>query len=119
MRVLLVDDEQPCLDELRYLLDRHKDIEIEGTFTNPFRALPVALRRKPDAIFLDINMPQMSGIELAEKIRSLNNKVQIVFITAHIKLLKEAKRVGSHAFLLKPVSDKKLNAILEDLNRSL
>jgi two-component SAPR family response regulator len=115
---MLVDDEKPCLDELEYLLNRHDDIEITGMFTNPFRALSVALRRKPDAIFLDINMPQMSGIELAEKIRSLHDKVQIVFITAHVKLLKEAKRVGSHAFLLKPVSKKKLNAILEDLNRS-
>jgi two-component system, LytTR family, response regulator len=118
LQVMLVDDEQPCLDELEYLLDRHEDIEITGMFINPLRALSVALRREPDVIFLDINMAQMNGIELAEKIRSLNDKVQIVFVTAHTKLFKEAKRVGSHAFLLKPVSKAKLKAVLDDLKQS-
>ena len=83
LTVLAVDDEAPALDELAYLLDRHPDIgEVyrAGDATSALRELN---GRTIDAIFLDINMPGLSGIELAGVLANFSHRPVIVFVTAH------------------------------------
>lgn len=117
MRVVLVDDEQPSLDELEYLLSKYEDIIIAGTFTKPKEALRAILQSVPDAVFLDIQMPQMDGMELAEQIHNFCGSVPVVFVTAHSRWLTEIKKTQPAEHLLKPVSGAKLEAVLEQIHQ--
>lgn len=119
MRVMIVDDEQPSLDELAFLLKRHGDVEIAGAYLNPLDALDAASGSLPDALFTDIVMPHMSGMELAVKIRALNSKIQIVFVTAYPKQFMVMKNVIAAGCILKPVSGIRLGEALTLLREKL
>jgi len=90
---------------------------LEGVYTNPLAALAAAEESMPDALFTDIVMPRLNGIELAKKIHSLDRNVQLVFVTAHTGLLAEVRSPLRFECLLKPVSAVKLDTILEQLRR--
>ena len=109
LTVLAVDDEAPALDELAYLLDRHPDIgEVcrAGEATSALRELN---RRTIDAIFLDINMPGLSGIELAGVLGNYAQRPAIVFVTAHDDRAVDAFDVGAIDYLLKPIRQDRLD----------
>ncbi len=115
MRVMIIDDEQPCLDELQYLLMTHEDIDIIGAYTNPLEALVAIPLSRLDVAFIDIAMPYIDGMELAKKIYSMDSSAQVVFVTAHSKLLEEQKRAPPLEFILKPINEKKLEAVVKKL----
>ena len=119
MRVMIVDDERPCLDELEYLLKKHKDITIVGAYTNPLDALSSVQYSMPEALFIDIDMPNLSGIEFTRRIYGYDATVQVVFVTAHTRLLNQATKNWPFESILKPVSETKLNIIIERLRRRL
>jgi DNA-binding LytR/AlgR family response regulator len=109
LTVLAVDDEAPALDELAYLLDQHPDIgEVyrAGDATSALRELN---GRTIDAIFLDINMPGLSGIELANVLANFSHRPLIVFVTAHDDKAVAAFDVGAIDYLLKPIRQDRLN----------
>lgn len=109
LSVLAVDDEAPALDELAYLLDQHPDIgEVcrAGDATSALRELN---GRTIDAIFLDINMPGLSGIELAGVLANFSNRPVIVFVTAHDDKAVAAFDVGAIDYLLKPIRQDRLD----------
>jgi CheY-like chemotaxis protein len=83
LTVLAVDDEAPALDELAYLLGRHPDIDEVHSAGDATSALRELNRRTIDAIFLDINMPGLSGIELAGVLANFAHRPAVVFVTAH------------------------------------
>ncbi len=115
MRVMLVDDEQPSLDELVFLLEQHSDVEITGAYLSPLEALAAAGQALPDVAFLDLVLPRMGGVELAEKLHAQNPVTQLVFVTAYAGQLAEAKGIPATGYLLKPVSEAKLSKVLEML----
>jgi DNA-binding LytR/AlgR family response regulator len=109
LTVLAVDDEAPALDELAYLLDQHPDIgEVyrAGDATSALRELN---GRTIDAIFLDINMPGLSGIELAGVLANFSHRPVIVFVTAHDNKAVAAFDVGAIDYLLKPIRQDRLD----------
>jgi DNA-binding LytR/AlgR family response regulator len=109
LTVLAVDDEAPALDELAYLLDQHPDIgEVfrAGDATSALRELN---RHTIDAIFLDINMPGLSGIELAGVLANFSHRPTVVFVTAHDDKAVEAFDVGAMDYLLKPIREDRLD----------
>lgn len=109
LTVLAVDDEAPALDELAYLLGRHPDIaEVlrAGDATSALRELNA---RNIDAVFLDINMPGLSGIELAGVLTNFSQPPAIVFVTAHDDKAVAAFDVGAVDYLLKPIRDDRLD----------
>jgi DNA-binding LytR/AlgR family response regulator len=109
LSVLAVDDEAPALDELAYLLDQHADIgEVyrAGDATSALRELN---GRTIDAIFLDINMPGLSGIELARVLANFSHRPLIVFVTAHDDKAVAAFDVGAIDYLLKPIRQDRLD----------
>jgi two-component SAPR family response regulator len=115
MRVFLVDDEQPSLDELVWRLRKYPDIEIAGTFTDPASALKAAGESRPDAAFLDIDMPGLTGLELALRTQAQCPGVIVIFVTAHAQYALEAYKSFPLDFLLKPVKEARLDETIEHL----
>lgn len=115
MRVMIVDDEAPCLSEMVYWLSRYGAVEIVGAFTASASALEAAQSARPDVFFLDLSMPKMSGAELAKKILAQNPAARIVFVTAYAKELESAKGIPAFGTILKPVDGAKLDELMERL----
>lgn len=83
MKVILVDDEQIALDFLENLLIKTSELQIVAKLTNPLLVKDTVKKTKSDIVFLDINMPQVNGLELAEQILEINPDIHIVFVTAY------------------------------------
>lgn len=107
MRVLIADDESHCRAELRCLLERESDLEIVGEATNGVEALERCKDLRPELLFLDIQMPGLTGLEVASNIE-VEWMPQIVFVTAYDSHALKAFDVGAVDYLLKPVADDRL-----------
>lgn len=83
MRVVIVDDEFPSVEYLRAHLEEYPELEIEATFTDPAEALSYLIRNDCDLLFLDVEMPNISGLYIAEQVVHLHPQTSICFITAH------------------------------------
>ncbi|HPX35977.1 MAG TPA: LytTR family DNA-binding domain-containing protein [Mycobacterium sp.] len=112
LRVLAVDDEPPALDELTYLLGRHADVAEVISAADANSALRVINEREIDAVFLDINMPGLSGLELAAVLANFSRPPALVFVTAHEDKAIAAFEVGAVDYLLKPIREERLDAAL-------
>ena len=80
---VIVDDEAPICDEIEYLLGQFSEIEIVGKFGNAFDAVAFIAEHKPRLVFLDIQMPGISGLEMARKLKNAKQPPLIVMVTAH------------------------------------
>jgi DNA-binding LytR/AlgR family response regulator len=107
--VLAVDDEAPALDELTYLLGRHPCIGTVYGVGDANAALRELSEHSPDAIFLDINMPGLSGLELAAVLANFSHPPAVVFVTAHEDKALAAFEVGATDYLLKPLRTERLD----------
>ncbi len=117
IRAILVDDMRPALRELEFLLKKYPDISIEGMYTNPLAAIEKIGETKPQAVFLDINMPQLQGMDAASKILDLSPETDIVFVTAYDQYAIEAFELHAMDYLLKPISEERLEKTIERLRR--
>ena len=120
MRVFIIDDEAPARERLRTLLqDIVKDFphELVGEADNPQGALDDIASIKPDVALLDVQMPGMTGIELASHICKLPQPPAIVFVTAHDQYALKAFDVDAVDYLLKPVRAARLVEALQRVNR--
>ncbi len=115
MRVCIVDDEEYCLEDLKWRLYKYPDIEIIGAFTDSKAALAAAGEICPDAAFLDIDMPKLNGLELALSIQAECPGIVVIFVTAHAQYALEAFRTFPLDFLLKPVKEARLDETVEHL----
>jgi len=109
LTVLAVDDEAPALDELAYLLEKHAAIGKVLRAGDSTLALRELNARHIDAIFLDINMPGLSGIELAGVLANFSHRPCVVFVTAHDDKAVAAFDVGALDYLLKPIRQDRLD----------
>ncbi|QYJ03140.1 LytTR family DNA-binding domain-containing protein [Nocardioides panacisoli] len=108
LRVLVVDDEQPALDELAFLLggdDRIGEIVCCQSATEGLRTLRES---DVDCVFLDIQMPGLSGLELAEVLGRFKQAPPVVFVTAHEQHAVDAFDLDAVDYLLKPVGRERL-----------
>lgn len=113
---LIVDDEMPAREELEYLLQDFKGINIVGKATHGIEAINLNEELKPDIIFLDIKMPKINGIEVAERILNSSYAPIIVFVTAYNEFAIKAFEVNAIDYLLKPVSKESLKKIIDNIN---
>ncbi|BBH23103.1 DNA-binding response regulator [Paenibacillus baekrokdamisoli] len=118
LRVMIVEDEKPILDLMEILVGRHPLLELAGTFTDPLEALVKFRELKPDAVFLDVEMPKMGGIELAGRLSSQDEELQVVFTTAYPGYAVEAFRVNAVDYLLKPVMPDSLERVVSRLMKN-
>lgn len=103
LRVLVVDDERPALDELAWLLERDPRIATVVTTDSAAEALRVLQEGGVDAVFTDIRMPGLTGLELARVLARFRTPPPVVFITAHDDHAVDAFEVNATDYLLKPV----------------
>jgi DNA-binding LytR/AlgR family response regulator len=116
MNVYLVDDEPLALERLRRLLDAAAGVQILGEACDPVQAAGAIESRRPQAVFLDIEMPVLSGFDLLGR---LTYDPLVVFTTAYDRYALRAFEVHSIDYLLKPVEAGHLNRALAKLERTL
>ena len=117
MKVYLIDDEPLATQRLGRLLEKSQRVDVVGQSNDPVQALIQIRALRPDVLFLDIEMPGMSGFELLEKLGE--PQPLIVFITAFDQYALEAFKVNSIDYLLKPVGAAQLERALNKLDRLL
>lgn len=108
MRVLIVDDERPALDELAWLLERDPRITTVRATDSAAEALRILQEGSTDAVFLDIHMPGLSGLDLAQVLSRFKEPLPVVFVTAHDGHAVEAFELQAVDYLLKPVREERL-----------
>ena len=113
IKAVLIDDERPALRGLEHILKGYPMIEIAGMFTNPLEALEKIDKIKPRAVFLDINMPQLQGIDAASEILDRCPDCDIIFITAYDQYAIEAFELHALDYVLKPVSAERFDKTVQ------
>lgn len=108
LRVLVVDDERPALDELSFLLRRDPRIGAVMTSSSATEALKLLRETDVDAVFLDISMPGLTGLEMAQVLARFRTPPPIVFVTAHEQHAVDAFELAAVDYVLKPVREARL-----------
>lgn len=112
MKALIIDDERLARKELSTLLAAHEQITIVGEAANAEEAEVLIAEKRPDLLFLDINMPGRSGFELLE---GLDHAPHVIFVTAYDEHALKAFSVNALDYLLKPIDPERLAAALGKL----
>jgi two-component system, LytTR family, response regulator len=110
IRAIIIEDEQPARDLLKHYLQEVKTIELVGEFSDGFNGLKGIQELKPDLVFLDIQMPKLTGFEMLEL---LDNFPQIIFATAYDQYAIKAFEMNAVDYLLKPYSKDRFHAAVE------
>ena len=106
--MLLVDDERPALDELGYLLAPRPARRRGAHRDSATEALRILRESDVDAVFLDIQMPGLTGLELAQVLARFRTPPPVVFVTAHEEHAVEAFELDAVDYVLKPVREERL-----------
>lgn len=116
LKALVVDDEAPARSELRFMLSEAGGVEVVGEASNAAEALQLIRAIPYDVVFLDIDMPGLSGMQLAEAFADLERAPSIVFVTAHSEHAVKAFEVDAADYLVKPVEVDRLKRCIERLS---
>lgn len=115
MRIVCVDDEKLALDYMSQLLKGVKDIEVVGLFQNPEEGYKFIVDEEVDVVFLDIQMPVIDGLQLAELILEKKPHINVVFVTAYDEYAVNAFEINAIDYLLKPAKVDRLEKTIERL----
>jgi len=115
MKVIIVEDEILAQQELSWLIKEHSQMEIVGSFDDGLDVLKFLQHNKVDAIFLDINIPSLDGVLLAQNISQFAHKPFIVFITAWKEHAVEAFELEAFDYILKPYQESRIITMLQKL----
>lgn len=118
-RALIVDDEAPARSELRFLLNRHARIKVVGEASGAEEALALAENLAYDVVFLDINLPEMDGIEVAARLANGADNPYVVFVTAYSEFAVSAFEVSAFDYLVKPVTERRIDQTIDRLLSTL
>jgi two-component system response regulator AlgR len=117
LKVLIVDDELPARERLKSLLVEIPDTEVVGEASNGEQSLTRAYELTPDVVLLDVRMPGMDGIEVAQHLNALVEPPAVIFTTAFDEYAVNAFEAHAVGYLLKPIRKEKLAAALERAGR--
>ena len=112
IRTILIDDEPLARDIVKFYLSEHKEIEIVAECCDGFEGLKAITQHKPDLIFLDIQMPKISGFEMLELVE---DKPAVIFTTAFDEYAIKAFEVNAVDYLLKPIDKARFDAAIKKL----
>jgi two-component system response regulator LytT len=117
LRAVVVDDEQLARDELCFQLGRVGGVEVVGQAGNGVDAVRVITDSEPDVVLLDVQMPGLTGFEVARRLLDGSVDAHIVFVTAFDEYALEAFEVNAVDYLLKPVEPKRLEQAIDKVRR--
>ncbi len=119
LRTIVVDDEQLARDELCFLLTRFDDIDVVAQASNGVEALDAIHEHAPDLVLLDVQMPGLTGFEVAKRLLKAGFEANLVFVTAYDRHAIEAFNVNAVDYILKPVEPARLGTALERVRKRL
>src|SRR5262245_24431531 len=117
LRAIIVDDEQLTREELQYMLEQLGTVEVIGQAGNGLEAVGLIERVHPDVVFLDVQMPGLTGFEVAHRLIQNGESINIIFVTAFDRHAIEAFEVNAVDYLLKPVEGARLEQAVERARR--
>lgn len=106
MKAIIVEDELPAREELEYLIQTHSNIEVTDSFEDGLDVFRFLQDQETDAIFLDINIPSLDGMLLAQNISKFAKKPYIIFTTAYKEHAAQAFELEAFDYILKPYDEK-------------
>ena len=115
IKVILVDDEKIALEELEYALEQFDNIEVLKTFSDPLEFLKELPNHNPDAVFLDIEMPEVNGFVVCEEVLAQRPDTVIIFVTAYDEYAIKAFEANALDYVLKPVTQKRLEQTVDKI----
>lgn len=115
--VLIVDDEAPARERLRSLVDELAGYRVVAEAGNGIRALELVAQHRPDILLLDIRMPEMGGLEVAQHLAAMPQPPAVIFTTAYDQYAMEAFDSEAIGYLLKPVRQRRLEKALHKAAR--
>lgn len=114
IKVVVVDDEPRCVLGLVERLNQEDDFEVLATSTSPQTAVGIIEKLEPDVVFLDVEMPRMTGFEVLQELRGkVSENLMVVFYTAFDKYMIDALRASAFDFLLKPYQRIEFETVIE------
>jgi len=119
LRAIVVDDEQLAREELCFLLGQLNDVEVVGQAGNGIEALKVVDEQSPDLVMLDVQMPGLTGFEVARRLLRAGVEAHFVFVTAFDQHAIEAFEVNAVDYLLKPVEAERLATAVDRARRRI
>lgn len=117
MNVIIVDDEKNALELLKMECAGIEDISVAGEFTDPAEALRYAGANRVDIAVLDIEMPEMSGIELGKKLKEIDEDIVLMYISAYDAYAMEAYRLQAPVYIEKPYSRQDIVSAFETVKK--
>ncbi len=114
MKVIIIDDDQPSIEQLTKKLEQYDNITLAGTAMNGTQGALLVSKEQPDLLFLDVELPDLSGIDFLDRMKSnLNAPCKVVIYTAHSSYMLQAFRSRAFDFLMKPIDDEELAKIIQ------
>jgi DNA-binding LytR/AlgR family response regulator len=110
VKIVMADDEPGVLLLLYSILSKLEGAQVVGTTENANDAIKLVSEQSPDLAFLDIELPDMKGIELAEKLREIKPDIAIVFITGHQEYSLDAFKLYASDYILKPIDQERVKS---------
>lgn len=117
VNVIIVDDELPAQEELKNILKNITDIKVIKIFDSATNVLEFISKNKTDIVFLDIEMPHITGIALAKEIKQYNKDIEIIFSTGYSQFAIDAFELCAHDYLLKPYTEERVRFSISRLKK--
>src|SRR3954462_5812442 len=119
LRAIVVDDEQLARQELCFLLQQLGGVDVVAQAGNGVEALNVIEEYQPDLVMLDVQMPGLTGFEVARRVVDAGLEIQAVYVTAFDQYAIAASEVNAVDYLLKPVEPSRLGTAVERVRKRL
>ncbi|HZD59499.1 MAG TPA: response regulator [Anaerolineae bacterium] len=117
LKTLIVDDEAPARSELRYMLERVPNVQVVGEATNATEALELIKALNYDLVFIDVQMPGLSGLDVVAATKELERAPAIIFVTAYSEYALKAFELDAVDYLLKPIDEDRLNQAVAKVDK--
>lgn len=119
IKCIIIDDEKPAREELKYLIGKNSDFKIVGEGENGIDAVNLINAHHPEVIFCDINMPLLNGVDLAKALMKKGIEIHLIFVTAYDEYAIEAFELSALDYLLKPIKNERFERTIEKLRTRL
>lgn len=119
LRCVIIEDEIPASEELNYIISKYNSIKVEGIAYDGGSGMELIKNKKPDAVFLDINMPLQNGIKLAGEVKEIDSSIEIIFVTAYEEYAIKAFEVNALDYILKPFDERRIDITINRLEAKL